>query len=363
MKVVKMIDLTRRLGWVLILTLLATFAAQAQEFDPSERAFETDVSKKGMAAGAMLEIGVGARAEALGGAFTAIANDPSALYWNPAGITQLPNVAAQFTRLNWFVDTKYHALDVVVPLPTLSWALGFHLAMLDYGEAPVRTVFRPEGTGEFYTAKDMVAGLYLAMAITDRISTGLGVKYFYERIWHVEGSNVAFDLSILYKTALKGLQLGGSISNFGPEFRLDGRDLTRVMDADGRVDRFFNNDQVPVRLSTDEYPLPLLFRFGIAYTWDLGQRNSVTFSTDLNHPSHSTESINLGFEFKTMDAFYLRAGYQSLFERGAANGLCLGAGLVYRVLGQSAIVFDYSWSDWTVLDSVSRFTVGINAMP
>ena len=207
----------------------------------------------------------------------------------------------------------------------------------------------------------MVAGLYLAIAITDRISTGLGVKYFYERIWHVEGSNIALDLGILYKTGLKGLQIGGSISNFGPEFALSGRDLDRVMDADGRVDRFFNNDEVPVQLKTEKYPLPLLFRFGLSYKLELDQRNSLTFATDLNHPSHSTESINLGMELKTFNALYLRAGYQSIFERGAVNGLCMGAGFIYRVLGHSTITIDYAWSDWSILDSVNRFTVGISA--
>ncbi|NOY61068.1 MAG: UPF0164 family protein [Calditrichaeota bacterium] len=346
---------------IILVVFFSIGSVRAQDFSPSNRAYKTDVSRKGTSAGTMLEIGVGARAEAIGGAFTAIADDPSALYWNPAGITNISSIAAQFTRLNWLVDTKFHALDLVVPLPMMSWAVGFHLAMLDYGTSPVRTIFRPEGTGEFYSAKDMVAGLYLGMAITDRISVGLGAKYFYERIWHVDGSNIAFDVSILYKTALKGLRIGGAIANFGPEFRLSGRDLTRAMDSDGRRDIFFNNDQVPVNLETEKYPLPLLFRFGLAYDWEFNQNNILTISSDLNHPSSSTESINLGMEFKTMNAFYLRAGYQSLFERGATNGLTLGGGLKYKVLGQSTITVDYSWSDWSILDSVNRFTVGISA--
>jgi hypothetical protein len=61
------------------------------QVDPEDIAYETDVTRRGSTAGAMLEIGVGARAEAMGGAFVAIAEDPSALYWNPAGITKLKN--------------------------------------------------------------------------------------------------------------------------------------------------------------------------------------------------------------------------------------------------------------------------------
>lgn len=38
--------------------------------------------------GTDLGLGVGARAISLGGAFTAVADDGSALFWNPAGMTQ-----------------------------------------------------------------------------------------------------------------------------------------------------------------------------------------------------------------------------------------------------------------------------------
>ncbi len=340
--------------------LPASQTLRAQEFDPHGRAYKTDVSRSGTAAGDMLEIGVGARAEALGGAFVSIANDPSALYWNPAGITQISSVSAQFMRLNWFVETTFNAFDMVVPIAPINWSLGFHLAMLDYGEAPVRTVFRPEGTGEVYSARDMVVGLYMAMAITDRISTGVGAKYFYERIWHEKGSTLALDLSILYKTPVKGLRLGGTISNFGTEFSLKGRDLTRVMDVDGRKDKFFNNDEVPVDRVTESYPLPLLFRFGISYDWILSSNHMLTFAVDANHPSDNTESLDLGVELKTFRSVFLRAGYQSLFERNAINGLCLGAGFKYRILGQAVITVDYAWSDWAIMQPVNRFTIGIS---
>lgn len=350
---------TNKFHWVLFifahLILMKWILAQ----DNFDRAYKTDVTRRGTAAGTMLEIGIGARAEALGGAFVAIADDPSALYWNPSGITNIPGMAVQLTHNNWLVDTQFNAVDLVIPVNRYNFALGVHLAMLDYGESPVRTIARPEGTGETYSAKDLVAGIYGALSITDRISTGIGIKYFYERIWHTEGSNVAFDLSIFYKTRLEGLTLGGAICNFGPEFSLDGRDLTRIMDADGRRDIYFNNDQVVVSYKTEKFPLPLIFRFGMAYRLNFGNRNSLIFGGDLIHPSHNVESMNLGLELKTMNIFFLRAGYQSLFEKDAISGLTLGGGLFYQILGHSSITIDYAWSDWTLFDSVNRFTIGI----
>ena len=51
----------------------------------------TDVSKVGTTAASFLEIGIGSRAIAMGGAFVAVANDATALYWNPGGLSRLPS--------------------------------------------------------------------------------------------------------------------------------------------------------------------------------------------------------------------------------------------------------------------------------
>ena len=322
--------------------------------------YKTDASKRGANAAAMLGIGVGARAEALGGAFVAVADDPSALYWNPAGITQLKSISLQVTKADWFVETAFSTLDLVIPLPSLSSAIGFHLAMLDYGENPVRTIFRPEGNGETYSAADFVAGLYWAMSITDRVSTSVGAKYFNQSIWHVSGSVIAFDMAILFQTPLKGFKLGGTISNLGPEFGLSGRDLTGIIDIDGRKDKMLNNDNVPINFATENYGLPLLFRFGLAYQLDFDEKNSLIVGSNLNHPSNNVETVDVGLELKIFDSFYLRSGYQSLFADKAENGLTLGMGISYRILDIASFQFDYSWSDWGLLTSVNRFSVGIS---
>ena len=295
--------------FLLLAALFFSFQNLTAQINMSDKAYKTDVSRRGTTAGAMLEIGVGARAEALGGAFIAIADDPSALYWNPAGIVNIPTLSFQATKTNWLVDTEFNAVDLVVPVPVISSALGFHLAVLNYGEQPVRTVFRPEGTGEFYSANDFVAGLYYALASTDRVSVGLGAKYFQETIWHVKGSTIAADLSILFQTPLKGLKLGGAISNLGPEFGLSGRDLTRVADVDGRRDIYFNNDNIAIHWATEEYSLPLLFRFGMAYEWKWDAQNSLLLAGNLNHPANDVQTLDLGIEARLVNNAYLRAGY------------------------------------------------------
>jgi len=74
-----------------ILALACTHPACSQEKDSESGVqFVADVSGVGTNAAAFLEIGVGARAMAMGGAYGAVANDASALYWNPAGIAWAP---------------------------------------------------------------------------------------------------------------------------------------------------------------------------------------------------------------------------------------------------------------------------------
>jgi opacity protein-like surface antigen len=131
--------------------------------------------------------------------------------------------------------------------------------------------------------------------------------------------------------------------------------------VDGRTNTFFNNDNVPIQLKTESYPLPILFRFGLAYELVLNSKTSVQLASNVNHPSDDVETIDLGIEAKMLNAVYLRAGYHSLFADYAADGLTLGAGLKYKILGSATITVDYAWSDWTILSSVNRFTIGISA--
>jgi len=346
---------------IILIGIICTLNMFFCQTDPEDIAYETDVTRRGSTAGAMLEIGVGARAEGLGGAFVAISEDPSALYWNPAGISRIKSLSLQTTKTNWFVDTYFNVVDLVIPIRPTRSTIGLHLAALDYGENPVRTVFRPEGTGESYSAMDLCVGLYWAYLITPNISVGLGAKYFSQRIWHESGSTNVVDVSIFFQTPIKGLRLGGVINNLGPEFKLDGRDLTRSMDVDGRQDDYFNIDNVPIQLKTEKYLLPVLFRFGLAYELEMGVNNSVQTAINFNHPSNDVETVDIGIEAKIMKSYYLRAGYHSLGADYAADGLTLGCGLKYKLYHAMAVTVDYSYSDWTILSSVSRVTIGISS--
>ncbi len=315
----------------------------------------TDVTKTGTTAAAFLEIGAGARAQAMGGAFTAVANDATAMYWNPAGISRLGRLEATFNYTNWLLDTQYAYSGIVAPVGG-SMAVGINVTHFGFGEQAVRTIERPEGTGEVYSANDLALGLAFGMNLTDRFSFGVNAKYVNQRIWHESAAGFALDMGALYDTPLKGLKLGFSIQNFGTDMKLSGRDIRRAYDPDPAS---YGNDAINVLYEMDRFSLPLKFAFGASYRMNLSDTHTLLIATDLLHPGNNTESINIGVEYSAFRLFDLRAGYEALQEKDSISGLSVGGGLHYRIQPSLMFYLDYGWVDWGIFSSVHRFSVGL----
>ncbi len=341
---------------VIILLMVWTKPSWSQTDKEGGVEFVADVSGVGTGAAAFLEIGVGARAMAMGGAYTSIANDATALYWNPAGIAWINGVQCELAHNKWLVGTYHDFAGLVVPVPSLRSTFGLSYNALDYGDEPVRTVERPEGTGEMFSGRDISVALTYAIAFTDRFSFGMSGKYVSQRIWSETGSAMAVDVGIFYNTVVKGLRLGASVNNFGTKIEMRGRHIRTIVDPDEGVE---NYDRVPVNYKTGEYSLPLLFRVGISYERNLGAFGKALIAMDVCHPSFATESVNLGVEYGFANMFYVRGGYESLFERDAINGLTFGGGIDLYRRGMMGIRIDYCWADWGVLENAQRFSMGL----
>jgi hypothetical protein len=337
------------------LSLMFTFGYLIAGENPVKTS--TDVDGIGTGAMTFLEIGVGARAMGMGGAFVAVANDASATFWNPAGIVWTENVQLELSHNVWFLDSKLQTLSGVLPLPQFNSSIALSIITMGFGEQAVRTVDRPTGTGEMYDARDYSVGLTWATAVTDRFSFGITAKYLTSRIWHETADAFALDFGIFYNTVVRGLRLGFSMANFGSSVQYLGRDLDSTIDPDKDVENF---DRVPANFKTDSYPLPILFRAGISYELNLDDFGNAIFAADLLHPSHSTEAINVGMEYGFRNMFFIRAGYENLFDNSSINGLTLGGGIDYYDSSTGfGARFDYSWADWGNLKNAQRFSVGI----
>ncbi|ARA94234.1 MAG: hypothetical protein D6685_14290 [Bacteroidetes bacterium] len=349
---------------VLLLPVTAGLIPGARAQDAADPAkddgglYPTDVTNKGTVAAAFLEIGVGARAEAMGGAYTAQAGRAEMIYWNPAGLAYLEGFTTSFMHAEWLADTNFDFFTLSTPLPFFNAVFGASFTTLAVPEQPVRTATEPEGTGEFYDARDYAVNVTFAAKLISAFSFGITGKYINQRIWSETASQVALDVGVYYQTPLRGLAIGSSISNFGDDMRMSGKNLTNIIDPD-RANRGVEN--IPVTYRTDPAPLPQIFRFGLAYETPLPARGHLATTVDLVHPTGSTESINLGMEYGFHEILFLRAGYltREADLQGRWGGLTLGAGLQYVLQNRSQFVFDYAWTDWGLLDRAHRISFGI----
>ena len=323
-------------------------------------------SNVGTTAASFLDIGIGARSLAMGGAFTAVANDATALYWNPAGITNILQPTAHFYYAPWFVDIDFTHGAAVVPLGRMG-TLGLSITSVTMDEMKVRTLQVPEGTGELFEVSNLALATTYARKLTDRFSFGLNIKLVQEKIWHMNANVIAADVGCLFVTKNKGIRIGMSISNFGGKMKLEGYDTERDFDIDETI--FGNNDKIDSHLDTQGWPLPLVFRAGISKDVLDDKMHKLTLAGDAIHPNNNYEYLNLGLEYTFMGIGSVRAGQSYVFleeheeddkREEMTNQFTIGAGLNYKIPRGPRIQLDYVVRDFGVLKSVGSYSLNIS---
>jgi len=317
-----------------------------------------DVSKTGTTAATFLEISVGAPAIGLGGAFVSLSNDATALYWNPAGIAKLTGSEAVLSHTDWIADTKFDFAGIVLPVGSFG-TLGFSLTSLSMADMPVTTVEMPDGTGEYFSAGDIAAGLSYGRLLSDRFSVGFTAKFIQQSIWHETADAFAVDVGTLFKTDLfGGMVIGATLSNFGTPMTLAGSDTRQFLQLDATKPG--TNNQIPADIEMNSWDLPLRFQIGVSTNVVDNETYRWTVAVDAIHPNDNYESVDVGTEFALRDFIFIRAGYQSLFLSQSEGGLSLGLGVTSSLVSSSSLVkFDYAYRDYGRLEGVHSFSLAV----
>lgn len=335
---------------VLLALLLAAASAFAQNF-------VSNVSKRGTSAAPFLSVSQGARATAMGGAFVALADDQSAVYWNPAGLANLQGTGVLFDHAKWVADIQYNFLAASYSLGD-GGTLGLSVITSTSGDMRVTTIDEPQGTGEIFGANDAAVSLAYAIRLTNDFAIGFNPKFVHQSIWKMSASAVALDLGVQYQTPFNGILLGMSISNFGSKMKLSGNNSLVLYDLDPSSGG--NNERIPANLATEAWSLPLNFRVGVAYRPTLGEQHKLVLALDAAHPSDNYESVNVGGEYTFQNFFSLRGGYKALFLTSAEESFTLGAGFKQNLLGNVAVTLDYAYSDFGRLKEMQKFSFSVS---
>jgi len=313
-----------------VLALAISALAQDRDLELRDTAGRGKVGTTGMQ---FLKIGVGARAVGLGEAFVALANDASAIYYNPAGLAASANKTVMLSHIEWPGNINYEFGAAILPVENVG-VFGISLGMLFTGDIK-ETVPYQGWTGGYFNASDWVVGLSYARALTNRFSFGGSIKYITEFLGDERASNMAIDLGTLYDIGVRGLKFGMNISNFG------------------RDAKYFR----------EQFSLPINFRLGAMVEVYRNGTSSLVASFQGDHPNDNIEQLALGVEYKLRDFVALRAGYRTNVELEKLDkvdepfeGLSFGAGAKLKVSGVKAQL-DYAYSDLGFLDTAQRFTI------
>lgn len=313
--------------------------------------------KVGTTAAPFLGIGAGPKAIGMGGAFVAVANDPSALYWNPSGISRGGQNEFLFEHTNYLIGTSYNFFGGVIALDEEN-AIGVSVTYLDYGTEDVTTVAMPDGTGQTWSAKDMAIGLSYSRNLTDRFSIGGTAKMILQQIWHESATGWAVDAGLLYTTPFNDMKIGMTISNFGTDMRMTGEDLYVTHNPDPSVAG--DNSKIPAEYYTESYPLPLLFRIGLSMDVIKSTDNTVTLAVDALHPNDNAQSVNVGGQYSWNNTIFARIGYKSMGVTSSEEGITAGFGLAYEVIANVTFKLDYAYENYGILNNIQKFALSVS---
>jgi hypothetical protein len=304
-------------------------------------------SNAGTAAYTFLKIGTGAKSQALGGAFVGLADDESALYYNPGGLTAEAESAEIYddildkpveapvlnrfsaTYINYLLDFQYGFIGYTRQLDDRSLA-GISLAYQNYG-----TFNRLNSDGDnlgTFGASDLAVGITYSKRIRPRLSTGATGKFIYETIDDYSSTGMALDMGLMYLISDDGsTRFGLALTNLGA--------------------------QISGLTETHKDPLPTKIALGLSHRL---RGLPFKFSTEVGKPFDNDFYIAAGTELISLKPFFVRAGWSSVgkdYRTGGDSdsmaGFAGGFGYIY-----DKYTLDYSYSSYVDLGSAHRISLG-----
>jgi len=170
-------------------------------------------------AGEFLALGAGARSVALGNAYVALANDPTATYWNPAGLTRLNTSQMHLMHAERFSGLVNHDFVALARPGRLVHGMG--IALLRVGVDDIQfTELQDPGRSLSEDNRPLVSttessadyALYISAAhrLRDKISLGLSLKLIYRQIATFSAYGLGLDVGAHYQLS-PGIRLAANL--------------------------------------------------------------------------------------------------------------------------------------------------------
>ena len=271
-----------------------------------------------------LKVGVGARPLAMGGAFSALADDANAINWNPGALAESKqkNVTASYNSL--FQDQNQGFVGYANPMKEDMGTLGVGLNYLSVSNIEKRAADTESPDSTFSNQNFALSLSYARSEVKQGLSLGGSLKYVRTAFDAFSGNAVALDFGALYKTSVENLTAGVSLQNLGTKIGPD--------------------------------PLPFKVKGGAAYKL-FDQKLALAGDVDWLAVDQRAY-LSLGTEYWLQKILAVRAGYQ--FGRGqdqlGSRLVGLGVGLGLKL---ERFSLDYAFVPFGNLGDTHRMTVGM----
>ncbi|MCE1188418.1 MAG: hypothetical protein LWX56_04690 [Ignavibacteria bacterium] len=297
---------------------------------------------------AFVDVGIGARPAAMGGAYTGLADDINGLLWNPAGLTDLQEKQASFSYAKVFGLIGYNMVSFGMPAKFDAAQQGIGAALLSSGDEALRELTIIVGYARY----------------VGPVSVGINLKFRHasfgnntlDREDYKIFTDDEFNLGLLN-------QVTGSANGFGVDFgamyAIDERikigvllrDCVAPVSWDSKVQ---NPDAHTKGQYTENLPLELL----IGTSFKASKEFTVTADYQPSLDKEVYNTIRGGAELKLWNFLLVRAGLQNVINDLDDEKYTFGFGFKVK-LGNSFVLFDYTHLV-EKLDNSNRIAVGIN---
>ncbi len=303
-----MITITRRTWIVACLMLLGTTGARALDDGGGRSVFAR---------------GAGERALALGGTYVAIADDPTAMIWNPAGLGILDRTAFYASSTN-LIGLGFSERMGAVALP--SWKLGtIGLTFRHFGVDGIeqRDDRGTLGDPDLSDSENEIM-LGYGRSFGSAWHLGMAAKYQQQDFAGYNDGALGLDVGLL----LQPLRAMGLTSPLARNLNL-GLAVRNLLEP-------------TLRLDSDSVADPTGVRCGVALTAAPGGNTDLLLTADLDKTRGMNNRLHAGAELTLLNTLALRCGTND-------GMLTAGAGLRY-----DGLKFDYAYED-NILGDVHRF--------
>jgi len=278
-------------------------------------------------------LGFGARAIGLGQAYTALAQDPTAVFWNPAGLEFINQQSATFFHTTLFNATHFDFLGYAYPTLDLG-SFGFGIGRLGFGDVPEYTRDNEPGNTISFDEYQVFFS-YAKKLPWYGITPGITIRWVRQGANNLStdkasDSGVAADIGVMYRpdwivnALIQDWSFGLNIKNlFTPQLK-PGDDV-------------------------DDFPFTT--KLGIMKKIRFGQAGAFNVLFDLNHSQNRDMKFYFGSEYDFNDMGRVRLGFNG-------STLAFGLGGKYDMF---EIDYGYNAMEYTqVFSATHRISVTVN---